>query len=102
MNNFDEKKEAYNLAIFLKHQCRINEEEFDEILTEFFNAVNIYENTAGMETFFDNLLYRREIKAYRYVALQKIYDFYKKVRQIRDYDVFKELKEAIKKVPSLQ
>jgi len=95
---FDEKKEAFDLAIFLKQQCRIDEKELDEILTEFFEALGVYERTAGMETFFDNLLYRRQIKAYKYVALQKIYDFYKKVRKIRDYDVFRELRKAMKVV----
>jgi len=93
--NFNEKKEAFKLAHFLVSQCRIDSAEFENLKEELFEALNTY-NLCGIEVFFDNMLYRRKMKAYEYVALQKMNEFLEKVRKIRDYDVFREVEKAIR------
>jgi len=98
---FNEKEEAYKLAVFLKHQYRIDEKEFDEIIKELFEARNVYK-LAGMQTFFDNMLFRKEIKAYKYVALLKLNEFLEKVRKVRYYDMFREVRKAYKTLPNFE
>lgn len=95
VDTFNEREEAIELALFLKWSCRLTLEElksFEEELLE------VYNSNFSIESYLDSILYRRERKAYEYVVLQKLDEFYKKVDKFRSFSHFKELNKAFVEV----